>query len=182
MTTWGKLGLGAAAAGVIVGVSAVGNHFLDQQPQMLRIGPEPVQASVHIAGAVGSPGLYTLDPETRVGQAIEQAGGATQDANLDALNLAAKVVDGSRLYVPKIGEAVPTDQVSRVESQGQGLIPLNQATQTELEKIPGIGPVTARAIIDYRSRAGGFRSLQELQQVKGIGPKKLEQIRPYVRL
>jgi competence protein ComEA len=133
---------------------------------------------VHVAGAVATPGVVELPPGSRVIDAVEAAGGAVADADLDRLNLAAKVADGERVLVQRVGD--PTSAVAGEAPTGgsddtgsaPGLVNLNTATQRDLEELPGIGPVLAGAIVDERERRGGFRSVQELRDVEGIGEKR----------
>lgn len=136
---------------------------------------------VHAAGAVGRPGLYRLATGSRVDDVISAAGGLAPDADADRINLAAPVTDGERVYVPKVGEAVPADAAGPSSSSPSGPIDLNTATESQLDALPGVGPATAKAIVDERARRGGrFRSVDDLLDVRGIGPAKLEEIRPLV--
>jgi competence protein ComEA len=136
---------------------------------------------VQIAGAVVHPDVYQVVDGSRVGDIVARAGGPTADADTAALNLAARVVDGQRVYVPRVGEIVPA-----VTSSSPSALPspldLNAATTDELEKLPGIGPSTAEAIVARRERAGPFRSVDDLLDVRGIGPAKLDAIRGLVRV
>jgi len=138
---------------------------------------------VHVAGAVTTPGVVELAAGARVIDAIEAAGGAKPEADLDRLNLAAKVADGERVLVQTVFEApVPADAGSGTSESGTadpagGLLNLNTATSAQLEELPGIGPVLASAILDERERRGGFRSLNELRDVRGIGEKRFEDLR-----
>lgn len=135
----------------------------------------------HAAGAVLQPGVYELPADSRVTDLIDAAGGASADADLDRLNLAAPVVDGQRVYVPRIGEAMPADAaVGAAGGQPAGPLDLNTATLEQLDVLPGVGPATAQAIIDERDRRGGFRSVDDLLDVRGIGPAKLEGLRDLV--
>ncbi|MEN6521312.1 MAG: helix-hairpin-helix domain-containing protein [Armatimonadota bacterium] len=154
---------------------------------------------VHVAGCVKKPSVYRLSPDSRVIDAIHMAGGPTSDARLDAINLAARVQDGTQILVPSkntaappavgqpidnsrsVASAPPSSRASRGASS-LGLVNINTAGLGELDQLPGIGPVTAQKIIDYRNQIGRFSTIEQLENVKGIGPKKLEQIRPYVRL
>jgi competence protein ComEA len=136
---------------------------------------------VHVAGAVRRPGLYELPAGVRAADAIEAAGGAKARADLDAINLAEILADGMKLDVPERGDVVtvPTTGSSPAASS---LVDLNTADQTILETIPGIGPVTATAILQYRDEIGSFESIEQLLDVDGIGPATLESLRPYVTI
>jgi competence protein ComEA len=156
--------------------------------------PEPESGSggpivVHVSGAVVRPGLVHLPGTARVAQALEAAGGTTPDADLDRLNLAARIADGERLHVPRRGEVVheellpsgPGGAGSAATGAGS-IVDLNRATVEQLEALPGIGPATAQAIVDHRARHGPFRSVAQLLQVRGIGEAKLAALRPRVRV
>lgn len=138
---------------------------------------------VHVAGAVTKPGVVELGAGARVIDALEAAGGAAPDADLDRLNLAAKLADGERVLVQRVGEplaaGVPEPGASGSEATS-GLLNLNTATPAQLEELPGIGPVLAAAIIEERERRGGFRSVNELRDVRGIGEKRFEDLRDQV--
>jgi len=139
---------------------------------------------VHVAGAVQRPGLVTVRPGARVADAIAAAGGATGDADLDALNLAAFATDAGRVYVPLEGEAVPIADAGTAGSAGSPplRVDLNTATAADLDRLPGIGPSIAAAVVAYRSANGPFRTVEALLKVPGIGPSKLEQFRALVRV
>ena len=147
-------------------------------------------ATVHAAGAVVSPGVYALPAGARVADLLLAAGGALPEADLDRLNLAARVSDGDRVYVLRKGETAdsavagpgPAASASAGGSAATGPIDLNTATAEQLDTLPGVGPATAQAIITYRSRHGRFRSVTELLEVPGIGPAKLEAVRALVRV
>jgi len=136
---------------------------------------------VHVAGAVRAPGLYELPVGARVADAVTAAGGPLARANLDALNLAQGLIDGTKIEVPRKGSS---EAVVPRPSPGESGAPiaLNSADGAALETIPGIGPVRAAAILTYRDEHGGFASVEELLEVSGIGPATLEAIRPYVTL
>ena len=145
--------------------------------------------TVHVAGAVTKPGVYDLAGGARVIDAIEAAGGGVPDADLNRLNLAAKVADGQRVLVQRVGEAAPAGSASTGGSGGSGgsadpsgLVSLNSATQAELEALPGIGPSLAGAIITERERRGGFRSVNELRDVRGIGEKRFADLKDKVTI
>ena len=138
---------------------------------------------VHIGGAVRKPGLYRLAKGSRVNDAIRAAGGVLEDANLDALNLAAKVKDGDKILVPSKngqGETQAAAGDSGAAAARGGLVNLNTATVADLDTLPGIGPALAQRIISYREQHGGFRKLEDLLDVPGIGPAKFEELRDLV--
>lgn len=129
---------------------------------------------VHVAGSVERPGVYELADGSRVDAAISAAGGAQDDAQLDALNLAAIVIDGTRIYVAGPGEVPPpTIAEARAVEIASGPIDVNRATAEQLESLPGVGPATAAAIVAERDRNGPFVSVDDLERVPGIGPAKL---------
>jgi competence protein ComEA len=139
----------------------------------------PKVVVVHAAGAVLRPGVYSLRPGARVQDLVAAAGGAAPGAQLDRLNLAALLVDGTQVYVPREGEAAPAAGGS-ASSTPAGPLNLNTATAEQLDELPGVGPATAQAIIQAREKLGGFRSVDDLLDVRGIGPAKLEQLRDLV--
>lgn len=145
----------------------------------------------HAAGAVRTPGVYRLPPGARVTDLIDAAGGLADDAEGDRLNLAASVVDGARVYVPRVGELAPppvdleagnTAASSTDGGRGASTVDLNRAEVDELETLPGIGPSIAGAIVAHRAANGPFVSVDDLLDVRGIGPSRLEQLRPLVRV
>jgi competence protein ComEA len=142
------------------------------------------QVTVHVAGAVAKPGVYELDADARVIDAVESAGGGAPDADLNRLNLAAKVADGQRVLVQRVGEAAapPGAPGSGASADTTALINLNSATPVELEALPGIGPTLAEAIIAERERRGGFRSVNELRDVRGIGEKRFADLKDKVTI
>lgn len=136
---------------------------------------------VHVAGAVRHPGIYRVRDGTRVADAIRKAGGRTQEANLDALNLAAKLADGRQVLVPARAPVAVGAAAAAPAVAGAGLpVNLNSATVEDLDALDGIGPTTAQKIVDYREEHGGFTSVDELDQVDGIGPTRLEALRDQV--
>ena len=133
---------------------------------------------VHAAGAVVRPGVYELRAGARVQDLVAAAGGAAPDAQLDRLNLAARLVDGSQVYVPRAGEAAAPAAAG--PGAPDGPLDLNTATVEQLEELPGVGPATAQAIVTAREELGGFRSVEDLLDVRGIGPAKFEALRDLV--
>ena len=147
---------------------------------------------VHVMGAVKSPGVYHLSTDARVHEAIQKAGGKTDQADLHSLNLAAKMRDGEQIYVPEIrqtpdvGQTIPTSSssaappqpsVRRSASSDGSRININTATFQELQTVRGIGPTMAQRIIEYRQTSGRFATVDDLTNVKGVGEKTLEKIR-----
>jgi len=143
----------------------------------LHAGPQ--ELTVHVSGAVTHPGVVLLAEGDRVIDAIEAAGGPLPEADLDGLNLALTVQDGQKIAVPLRGE---TGGTSPGGGETQKKINLNTADAESLEGLPGIGPTLAERIISYRENQGGFRSVEELKQVSGIGDKKFEEIEGLVEI
>ncbi|GAA1867990.1 ComEA family DNA-binding protein [Myceligenerans crystallogenes] len=177
--------------------------------------PEPVASAgtgagvvAHVVGAVREPGLVELPAGARIADAVDAAGGATQDADLSGVNLARSVTDGEQIYVPEPGE-VPVAAPPGGAGTGSGgsggggavggasavggvggtagavgtpgaTVDVNSADATALETLPGIGPSLASAIVEWRTAHGPFASVDELEDVPGIGPSVLEQVRPSV--
>jgi competence protein ComEA len=138
---------------------------------------------VHVAGAVVAPGVHELPPGARVIDAVEASGGLTPDADPGAVNLAAALVDGSQVYVPRIGEVPPPQPAGPGgDEAAAGPIDVNTADAALLETLPGVGPATATAIIDHRERHGPFTSVDGLLDVRGIGEAKLAALRDLVRV
>jgi competence protein ComEA len=137
---------------------------------------------VDVAGAVRRPGLYRLRSGSRIDDAIAAAGGATGKAQLDTVNLAAPVADGEQVVVPgrgaTVGGAAATPPAAG--SSPSAPLDLNSATLEQLEALPGIGPVTAQKILDFRQQHGAFHSVEELQGVPGIGPAHMAQLKGLV--
>jgi competence protein ComEA len=137
------------------------------------------QLHVHAAGAVAQPGVVTVPVGSRVTDVVAAAGGPAADADLNQINLAAPVRDGERVYVPHQGE---TALIATAGGDTAGVVNINEADQAALETLPGVGPATAQAIIEYRNEHGRFRSVDDLLNVRGIGPAKLAEIKPHARV
>ena len=141
---------------------------------------------VDVVGAVRRPGLYRLEQGARIADAVSRAGGATPKADLALINLAAPLADGEQVVVPKRGTAAFGAPTAGAGSSGSGGAPsggpvhLSTATLEQLDSLPGIGPVTAQKILDYRQKHGAFASVDALDAVPGIGPARLDQLKDLV--
>jgi competence protein ComEA len=153
-----------------------------EKPVALVSEPAPARkVLVHVVGAVRAPGLYELPEESRVDDAIREAGGAKAKAALELVNLAAPVADGQQVVVPTRGATAAAPAGPSASTRG-GKVHLNSATLEDLDALPGIGPVTAQEILDYRTAHGAFQSVDELDAVPGIGAARLAQLKPLVEL
>ena len=152
------------------------------------VGPGPSSTTtttpgvvIDVGGAVRQPGVYRLAVGSRVVDALEIAGGPAEDIDLDQINLASTINDGQRVWFTRKGEVPPAgfagSSPASLVTGSPGPIDLNSATLEQLDSLSGIGPATAKAIIDRRNELGRFRSVDDLLTVKGIGPTKLESIR-----
>jgi competence protein ComEA len=146
--------------------------------------------TVHVAGAVVRPGVVTLPAGSRAVDAVSAAGGLAAGADPDRVNLAAALSDGQRLVIPLVGQPPPAEFVPSPPPTGagsaagspatQGPVDLNTATEPDLDRLPGIGPATAAAIVSHRSLHGPFRTVEDLLDVRGIGEAKLDALRGLV--
>jgi competence protein ComEA len=176
--------------GVLFGLLSAGLVLLVCRPRegravLLRPPPTPVPLVVNIDGAVRSPGVYTLPVHSRVVDAVEAAGGLSEEASPGSINLAALLEDGSHIYIPA---HQPDAAGSAGEAAAYGMSPegeliplvnINQASLEALVALPGIGPVTAERIISYREEHL-FTRVEEIQKVPGIGPATFEQIKEFL--
>lgn len=137
---------------------------------------------VHVLGEVRKPGVVSLPDGARVQDAIAAAGGLTSKAKPGDLNLAARVSDGAQLVIGRSGSQVRATTAATSTSATDATVDLNSATADQLDTLPGVGPVTAQKILAWRAAHGRFRSVAELQEVDGIGPKSYAQIAPHVRV
>jgi competence protein ComEA len=183
----------AYAAALLVLLTVAGRVALDggearPAPSVASVALEveeepPRRLVVHVAGAVNRPGLYEHADGSRIDDAITEAGGAKPKAALELVNLAAPVADGQQVLVPVRGEpGAASGGAGGAPAAPGGKVSLNSATMEQLDALPGIGPVTAQQIIDFRAANGGFGSIEELDAVPGIGPARLERLRPLVGL
>ena len=170
------LAAAALALLAVAGRTLAGAGAATSQPPAALV-PERAAAApklvVHVAGAVRRPGLYRLAEGKRVADAVARAGGATAPADTAAINLAAPLADGMQVLVPRRVAGAPGKVAG-------GRVSLSSASVTELDALPGIGPVTAQKIVDHRLAHGGFRSVDDLDAIPGIGPARVEQLRELV--
>lgn len=182
------LALGILLTGAL---AALGLLWLAARPAPLADGREPLLARrkparvvVHVAGEVRDPGLYRLEGGARIADALHAADGPLRTAAVDSLNLAQPLVDGEQIVVPGRVASAPAAADSTAEAPGgvqaDGTIDVNLATAEELEELPDIGPVLAAAIVDYRETVGPFRTVDQLDEVAGIGEITLANLRPLV--
>jgi competence protein ComEA len=184
--------LGVCAALVVLALlgQRLAHAGAASEPEAAALPLEPVSEVptrsllvVHVVGEVRRPGLYRLRDGARIADAVQRAGGALSDADLAAVNLAAPLVDGIQVLVP--AEASSPAGLSGAPAAGatgaaSGAVSLSSATVEELDQLPGVGPVTAQRIIDYRADHGPFASVDDLDAVPGIGPTRIEQLRELV--
>jgi len=188
MKTWWWLVLG-----VLFGLLSAGVILIASSPPrgatiVLLPPPTPLPMQIHVTGAVQHPGLYLLPQESRVRDAIEAAGGFSEDASYNAVNLAAFLEDGTQLLVPVLNQAVkssdvilsPPDAYQPAVQQTFTIVNINTASQAELETLPNIGPVTAQKIIAFRDEFGDFAMIEEIKKVSGIGSLTFESIEAYI--
>src|SRR5436305_7490220 len=177
------LAAGMAVAVAVVIVVHVLNHGAAARPiPPLRTAPRAhaqtaSELVVDVAGAVRRPGLYHLGAGTRIADAVAAAGGATANADVALVNLAAPLADGEQVLVPVRGAG---GAAAAGEPSPTAPLDLNTASAEQLDALPGVGPATAQKIIDYRQAHGPFRSVDELEAVPGIGPSKLAQLKGLV--
>jgi competence protein ComEA len=185
-----------AAAGTLVLILLLGRLVLGAgtTTPAVPLPPPPVEGAgvsglpsarvvVHVVGAVRRPGLYRLAQGTRIADAVARAGGATHKADLAQVNLAAPLADGEQVVVPKRGAAGAVAGGGAgpgTPGAPAGPVQLSTASLEQLDALPGVGPVTAQKILDYRQEHGAFSSVDELDAVPGIGPARMDQLRDLV--
>ncbi len=185
---------GSAGEAAYDAAAVMGEAFAGATPSTTTT--EAPKIWVHIAGAVRRPGVYQVTAGARVFEVVLEAGGFADDADQEAVALAAQVCDGCTVYVRRVGESTVGEVRAPVQSSegivggagagsstgglSAGPVLLNSATSEQLQSLPGIGPSLAQQIITYRETQGPFTSVDQLNDVPGIGPAKLEQLRPLV--
>jgi competence protein ComEA len=183
-----------AAVVLVLGWRALGSDSGGSQPQAVKppatVKPSSAGAAslrVYVVGEVEQPGVYRLPATARVEDAVSSAGGATGKADLAAINLASKVADGQQIIVPKHGQQAAVVGGGTTGGGGSALSPgaqidLNNATMEQLDTLDGVGPATAKKILEYRAQHGPFGSVNDLAKIPGIGPKKLAAMKPRLRV
>jgi competence protein ComEA len=181
----------------IVAVALIGARYLKQDGAGASASagaPPPVRvrdsgggsAFVHVTGAVRRPGVYRLPSWARLDLAVRRAGGPIAGADLQGVNLAAKIADGQQVVVPRNGAGGGGIATGGPAAPGgapsAGPVSLNTATPEQLDQLDGVGPATAQKILEWRRQHGGFRSVDDLKQITGIGPKKFEALKDKVRI
>jgi competence protein ComEA len=173
-----------AAPGAAGGPPAASAGTLPSPPAVAT-----AEVVVQVAGAVNQPGVYHLADGSRVTDLIAAAGGPAADADLQAMALASLLTDGQRVQVPHQGEVLPSTATGAMPAAaaGSGATPaapidLNTATEADLDALPGVGPTTARAIVAYREAHGPFHQVDDLTDVQGIGPARLDALRELVKV
>ena len=184
--------LGVCAALVVLALlgQRLAHAGAASEPEAAAVPLEPVAEAparsllvVHVVGEVRRPGLYRLRDGARIADAVLRAGGALRDADLAAVNLAAPLVDGVQILVPARTVAPngsPAGSAGGAPGVPTGPVSLSSATLEELDQLPGVGPITAQKIVDYRTEHGPFASVDDLDAVPGIGPTRIEQLRELV--
>lgn len=193
MKTWQEILLG-----VFLGLIAAALILLIASPprgEPVILSPIPTQSMimVHVSGAVKKPGVVSIPRQSRVFNAVEAAGGFTEDAAIDSVNLALKVNDGEKINIPTIGDIATREALAGIvtalpPSKNKGVviptlnypINLNSGTLEELQNLPNIGPAKAAEIIKYRNEYGPFKKIEDIQNVPGIGPSIFEKIKDLI--
>lgn len=155
------------------------------EPMEVKTEIEPEEISVYICGNVKNPGVVKVQEGTRLDEAIEMVGGAREEADLNAVNLAYRLADEDMVYIPEKGEKpqeagkniAGVSTIRNVAESNSGKVNINTASESELDTLEGIGPVTAKAIIQYRNQTGAFNSIEDIKKVKGIGDSKYNSIK-----
>lgn len=179
----------------LLGIGYAGGTWLQRPnpPEILSSAEGESSIQIEVRGAVNNPGVFNLKRGTRVEDVIKEAGGLKPDAQIQYLNRSAFLIDAVPLSIPSIGDpqsslinspysiqATPVPQTGQTIAAGG--VSLNRATSQELQQLKGIGEKLAQRIITYRTQNGGFRSIEEIKEVRGIGDKTFEKLRPFLRL
>lgn len=172
------------------------NKNLDNQELKSNTADNINKIKVHITGAIKNEGIYEIEEGSRIADIIDKAGGLESEANIRNINLAYVIEDGMKIYIPKIDENIIEDTTekhitkgnnnsensNKVKENKEKRININNATQKELETLPGIGPSIASKIIEYREENGKFKNIEELKKVNGIGENKFIKIMDFIKV
>lgn len=169
----------AVVLGIVLGIAALRIYDESSKPTIVvRQAAEGRTLTVQISGAVNQPGVYELDGDARLEDALQAAGGSAPDADLAQLNLARRLQDGESVEIPV---AVPTPGPGTPKATAAaGVVDINTATADELDTLPGIGPALADAIIEYRTDNGPFSSVDELARVPGVSARMVDAMREQI--
>ncbi len=191
---------GLLILGILLVIAGIGMNFKDSfwEKAEVKLTSKNISATptidievsskvmIDVGGEVMKPGVYELDKDSRVNDALVVAGGLSAKADRDwvekNLNKAEKIIDGQKIYIPKIGEEIKTESVLGSSTSASKIVRINTATIDQLDTLSGIGPAMAQRIIDYREANSGFKSIEELKLVSGIGDKLFEKIKDDVAL
>ncbi len=172
----------ATALVVLVAVAAFAVLQVPRRPALQVTAPAspptPPSIKVHVVGAVQSPGVYQLAADARVEDGLKAAGGPVPSADLSSLNLAAPLKDGQQLAVPEVG----TSSASAPPAVQSTKLDLNRASMADLDALPGIGPVTAQKLVEYRTKQGRFNSIDELKDAKLLTSSTFEKIKDLIEV
>lgn len=190
LPAWGLIAVGAAlVTAVLASGGWLSGQVLDESgvdpveadvAGIATVTASPAEVVVHVVGAVRQPGVYKLGAGSRVADAIASAGGVLGNAAPEAVNLARVLTDGEQVRVPTTDEASSTVNTADALTGAARKIDINSASAQELETLPGIGPATAKRIIEDRARKGPFTAPEDLMRVPGIGPKKYDAIKDLI--
>lgn len=204
--------LGVIIIGIYYYINTKDKNIVTAQEENLEVQENKVESvenenneekiKVHVSGAVNKEGVVELEINSRIVDAIDKAGGIKENACMDEINLAYKLEDGMKVYIPTIDEKKEAEQRNEIGTQNNEYVPIgggtnnknenkspestkidiNTCTQTELETLPGIGPSTALKIIQYRNEKGKFKAIEEIKEVSGIGESKFNQIKDLIKV
>lgn len=188
MKTWQTIALGVLIGLFLAGMIILISSRPRGAPFELAVPATESLIQVHVDGEVIHPGVYALEKNSRVADAVFAAGGLTEDGSTAQINLAAPLLDGSKVYIPKIGEIVPTEPTSGIYSDSNDAdtpsainpLNINTASLDELVLLPGIGSTRAADIIYYRQVNGNFKTKEEIMNVPGIGESTYNQIKELI--
>ena len=181
------------------GYNEINNYNILQNETNIDENENDTKIFVHVTGAVKKEGIVEIKEEGRIADAVEAANGFTEEADISQINLAYKLEDGQKIYIPSIkdekikdeekvlekeyvtdeagDDIILEDEISKVKNKKEGQININTAMQEELEEIPGVGESTAKRIIEYRKNNGKFKEIEDIKNVSGIGDSKFENMR-----